>query len=684
MIARFLCCTWLFLSGISIASDNLKLSIGQWSFEDLQAQNLQFDLTITTKGLGLIAYADSVGLAAPIGLITDIKLNCHELIFKPEYVSCASGQLDFKQQELGQQSLVFNITASPNKDHYQLAITELKLASSIITIDVEFDKNSWRVNIDTPKLSLIPLIEFLTPHLQNEQIKILTEWSIEGDLQLSSMVYGKSDEINKLTVELSASAMNVSDVQAQYVMEKVKSSLVINLEREQQTWQWQTTLNISEGQGYGEPVFIDFEATPMTIGAGGLWQQNDNYFEVSDIKLDHSDVMQLEGSFKGYFDKVEQLEFKLKQTDVIPLYEIWLQPFSVGTAMDSIELAGEVDFHYRQKADDYQLSLGLDKVFIGDNAGRFSLDNVSGTAAWTNSSQPVNSELQWQSGYVYAIPLGASRVKAEVKLSSLTLLDEWRLPILDGELQVSEFSLQRPSGEQSKWIFDGLLTPISMESLSTALGWPLLHGKISGVIPNVSYADQRIQVNGALLVKLFEGTTVIRDLQLDKPFGALPQLYANVDMKGLNLETLTQTFDFGKITGKLDGKVSDLRLSNWQPVQFVANFATPEGDKSRRRISQKAVDNLSQIGGGASGILQRSFLRFFEDFSYQKLGLSCTLHNEVCEMSGVEEADQGYYIVKGGGLPPRINVVGYTRRVDWPDLIERLKAVSESSGPVVR
>jgi len=186
------------------------------------------------------------------------------------------------------------------------------------------------------------------------------------------------------------------------------------------------------------------------------------------------------------------------------------------------------------------------------------------------------------------------------------------------------------------------------------------------------------------MLKLFGGTTVIRNLQLEQAFGALPQLYANVDISNLDLETLTKTFDFGKITGRLDGQVHDLRLSNWQPVQFDAKFHTPDTDKSRHRISQKAVDNLSQIGGGASGVLSRSFLRFFEDFSYKELGLNCMLLNDICEMSGVGEAEQGYYIVKGGGLPPRINVVGYTRRVDWPDLIERLENVSRSSGPVIQ
>ncbi|MFW5450808.1 MAG: hypothetical protein ACKE9I_04335 [Methylophagaceae bacterium] len=684
LIARFLFCTWLILPAMAIASDTIKLSIGSWSFDDLQAQNIQFDLALTSKGLGLIGSADSIVLAAPIGLVQEVKLQCHELLFKPENIICSQGEIDFHQQELGTQSLAFSIIASPNKNNYQLAITGLKLASSTIELKTQFDENSWQATINTPRLSLIPLIEFITPYLQNEQLEMLSEWDIEGDITLSSVVHSGSNGINKVDLQLSGSGLNLSDAQTQYVMEDVKHSLQVNLERKQQIWLWQSKLHLDGGQGYGEPVFIDFETTAVNIQANGLWQQGSNNFEVSNAKFEHHNVVQAQGSFKGNLDQIDQLNIELIETDIASLYEIWLQPFAVGTAADNIELAGTLSMKYKQQAKDYQLSLNLDKVFVDDNASRFGLNELSGTMAWTNHDQPVMSDIQWDSGYLYAIPLGSSRIKAQAESSSLMLTQAMSLPILDGELQVNEFSLQRPGDEHSKWTFAGLLTPISMESLSASLSWPLLHGKISGVIPRVSYANQYIQVDGELSVNLFEGTTVIRDLKLEKPFGSLPQLYANIDLKGLNLETLTRTFDFGKITGKLDGEVNNLRLSNWQPVQFNANFATPDGDKSRRRISQKAVDNLSQIGGGASGLLQRSFLRFFEDFSYQKLGLSCILRNEVCEMSGVDEAEQGYYIVKGGGLPPRINVVGYTRRVDWPDLIARLKAVNQSSGPVVQ
>ena len=124
-------------------------------------------------------------------------------------------------------------------------------------------------------------------------------------------------------------------------------------------------------------------------------------------------------------------------------------------------------------------------------------------------------------------------------------------------------------------------------------------------------------------------------------------------------------------------------MQAWQPVAFDARFATPEDDNSRHRISQKAVDNLSSIGGGVGGALSRTFLGVFEEFPYDKIGLSCRLENGVCAMGGVAPAANGYYLVKGRFLPPRIDVVGYANQVDWHTLIDRLKSVTLEQGPTI-
>src|SRR3546814_9128872 len=58
-------------------------------------------------------------------------------------------------------------------------------------------------------------------------------------------------------------------------------------------------------------------------------------------------------------------------------------------------------------------------------------------------------------------------------------------------------------------------------------------------------------------------------------------------------------------------------------------------------------DLTSVGGGGIAAGLQNSMLRMFSNFSYSKLGLKCTLRQNVCHMDGVGSAGQGYTIVDG-------------------------------------
>ncbi len=79
-----------------------------------------------------------------------------------------------------------------------------------------------------------------------------------------------------------------------------------------------------------------------------------------------------------------------------------------------------------------------------------------------------------------------------------------------------------------------------------------------------------------------------------------------------------------------------------------------------------------------------SALRFFEEFNYQTLGLSCQLRGDVCRMNGVESTPQGYIIVKGSGVPS-ITVMGYNHSVGWSDLLARVQRITAGNvKPVIR
>jgi hypothetical protein len=142
--------------------------------------------------------------------------------------------------------------------------------------------------------------------------------------------------------------------------------------------------------------------------------------------------------------------------------------------------------------------------------------------------------------------------------------------------------------------------------------------------------------------------------------------------------------NFGEIQGQLSGKISQLHLVNWQPLSFDAHFVTPEDNNLPRKISQKAVNSLSNLGGGGVvNVLSQGVLSFFEDFSYEKINWGCHLEQKICHLSQMEPAKDGYYIVKGSGLP-RIDVIGYNKEFSWDTLLNRLKTLAKTGKPVFK
>ena len=113
------------------------------------------------------------------------------------------------------------------------------------------------------------------------------------------------------------------------------------------------------------------------------------------------------------------------------------------------------------------------------------------------------------------------------------------------------------------------------------------------------------------------------------------------------------------------------------------HFYTPPDDRSRHRISQRAVENLASVGGGGAGaMLSSGLMQFFEVFSYDRIGLRCILRDGSCAMSGAGASGDGYYIVKGSGLP-RIDVVGFRKQVSWSRLVRQLTEITRSNAPTV-
>jgi hypothetical protein len=157
--------------------------------------------------------------------------------------------------------------------------------------------------------------------------------------------------------------------------------------------------------------------------------------------------------------------------------------------------------------------------------------------------------------------------------------------------------------------------------------------------------------------------------------GNTPGLSADVTLHQIDLAPLADAYNFGAITGKLDGSIDGLQLIGGSPVAFKASLLAESGG----RISLRAANNLSVITGGtpASG-LQSAMMKLFKSASYKRMGLNVALQNGVCTLSGLDGDDSGYSIVEGSGLP-YMHVTGTQSRIEWPLLVKRLKAATQGA-----
>lgn len=670
----------LWVSFPAAAIDSLRWQSGSLNFAGVDLSQLDINISLSNTGLALQASADRFDMADQ--QLNNLSLNCPLFKIAAGFWQCQQGQLQFTHALLGPQQLAVDFSANTTTAQYQFDIKQLAVAGGRLQAAVKLTDKSWQARIDNRQLDTSVLLTLLTQLLPDIDLTLISSWQPRAVISGIVDIKGTGGQVQHADISLNSADTSFSDASGNRVAESLDLQLAVTADYQQQAWRFKINTAINSGQSYWAPVFLDFAQTPVQLSFNGLIEPDNQRWQMNDVQFRQQGVLTAEGAVQSAQQQIHLLQINMSSSPLAAIYQWWIQPFVPGTAAANLNTDGNISLRLDWQGEHFDLQTDLQQLAINDADGRFAIDGLDGRFAWTTASVPVAVDIGWQQISIGALPLDAGQLRAEVSNNQLTLSEVLDLPLLDGGLQISNFHYQfAPQG--SHWQFEGLLKPLSMQALTGALGWPLMEGKLSGVIPRVSYQDQQIDIEGALQVRVFDGTAIVTDLQLQSPLGSLPQLTANIDLQRLDLELLTRTFDFGRISGRLDGRVSDLRLVSWQPVQFDAKFATAANNPGKRRISQRAVDNLSQIGGGASGIMSRSFLRFFDDFSYDKLGIRCQLANEVCQMSGIEDDEQGYYIVKAGGLPPWINVMGYTRRVDWPDLLARLKAVKNSDGPII-
>lgn len=584
-------------------------------------------------------------------------VHCAEFLLSSVHVTCRRGKLD----------------AAPDLSFefgYNFSLQRLELQVSAAAnerwqVNADFRVQPWRADIQLRDAQGKRLAVLLPP-----------AWAPFAGGVLNGMLglQGVGSAVSRVNADLQLADLAFADASGLHAAEKLAGTLHLEAARAGLQWDWRGTLAWQGGELFWQPLYL---RGGYTLQASGQWDGARIHVTRAEAELAEVGRLELAALWDVKNNALLEGAVRGNNLGLQRLFADFARPFLNETLLAASELSGRGDVNWQYHNGATQLlTVALHDADLRDGQKRFMLRGVNAIIPW---QADVSSQAQasFSEGTLWGAPIGATAWQMALRGEDFSAA-ELILPVFDGKLTVQDFHLRNEGGAW-QWDFYGMLSPVSMQKLSAALRWPEMHGALSGMIPKVSYRDKTLKVDGALLLRVFDGTVVANRIELFDPFGRMPRLSGNLDMQELDLDLLTRTFSFGNIQGRIDLSVNGLELVNWQPVRFDARLASSPGEY-RKRISQKAVQNISALGGaGGAAALQRSYMRIFENFGYSRIGLSCVLRNDVCTMDGVEGSGSSpYTIVKGGGIPA-INVLGYNHRVGWQELLTRLKRVMQDN-----
>ncbi|MFW6161073.1 MAG: hypothetical protein ACOC57_08030, partial [Acidobacteriota bacterium] len=248
----------------------------------------------------------------------------------------------------------------------------------------------------------------------------------------------------------------------------------------------------------------------------------------------------------------------------------------------------------------------------------------------------------------------------------------------DGKLILEETSLNYfPEFKLRSSLF---LEKTEISSLLPNLELPL-QGTVLAEFSSFYMDKDQLKTDGSVEIDIFDGRVKIDNIGVKNPFSKNRTILSEIKFRGINLEKVTGLVPFGRVTGIVNGEVRNLAVSYGQPESFSLLIESEKKKGIPQLFSLKAADDISVIGSGTETAFSSSswLTKFADNFRYQKIGISCSLKNDIFTLNGTIREKGNEYLVKGTWLFG-INVVNKMPRntIRFKDMLDRLKRIGRT------
>ena len=476
---------------------------------------------------------------------------------------------------------------------------------------------------------------------------------------------------------------------------------------------WRVSLDLDHGQALADTVFLDLTTMPLSLelgargdGQGGQTGADGNLrlggLGALDLlwgSLSRRDgdwswaghVQARDLSLPGLLETFVRQPLAFSHPDLASL-SADLRPggaaaldLSVAASPDALDLSGRLTLR------------GADAAWSakGVNATALDLDlpfaytfGAPPLAPSAPLPEPPDDEADWGGLHCRRLvtPTGVlDHVDLSLALvpGGLFTRGELAVPVLGGRLVLGALRAADPLSAHFR-----LAVPVRLDHVDLSLVRPAgvpLAGRLSGDLGLVRADASRLEAPGSLRGSFFGGDLTVSGLAVHRPLdqGRVVGL-DRAEVHGLDLEHLSTAMGLGRVTGRMDVSLAHAAVAWGQPQRMDLRIESVDAPGVRRLVSLKAVNSISVIGTG-SGLTDAGvgvFAGFFKEFGYDRIGISCTLRNDVFRVRGLIREGSVEYLIKKP-LFFGINVINQNpdNRIGFSDMMERIgRVVGKGSG----
>ncbi len=448
---------------------------------------------------------------------------------------------------------------------------------------------------------------------------------------------------------------------------------------------WRAEVSWDRGQVLIYPWFFDLSALKGALAAGGRFSRHGIF--VSNIKLQGpfmlkgKEILLPPGAMHSMGNILKRISISSLEAsgDLEKLYDLLLkEPFSDShPALSRFEPAGSISVSTMGKV------LRLDCLCDVNFSNATLLKGLHIRLPYPFKTKSCESgTISWQAFYLNnLLPSSLLRegVKVEIKNSLVPMeicQDLISAGPLELDLQHGQVCVHRIRMElrSKKGALEGVcIKDLDIKRLFRDFPYEM---KVEAKGISAELRQGKLVFSGQIKAKLAGGTIIATHIWLE-PFAPIVRYGADISFDHLDLEMITAPTAFGVVSGVVKGWIKGLVMSGIQPERFRLVIENDDSAHVPQKISIKAVENLSILGGGQGSV---SFLGyFFKKFSYKRIGISCSLQNDVFVLHGLIKKGGKEYLVERGFLGG-VNVINMNPggRIRFKDMVERLQRITES------